>query len=501
MKQKMPAYKTLENIFQKLHHLEQAQAVLHWDSATMMPKGGAKARSEQLATLKSLYHAIITDPGVADLLQKAQGEQSNLSGWQKVNLKEMQRLFKHAHAVPNKLLKELSRAGSTCEMTWREARAANDFKRLAGPLKTVVGLVKEVAAAKAAALGCSPYDALLDQYDPGQKSEKLDVLFAEIKAFLPGFIQQVIEKQAMHPAVSDLSGVFPIAHQRTFSRFLAEKIGFNFDQGRIDESHHPFCGGYPTDIRITTRYSEHHIMPAIMGTLHESGHAMYEAGLPENWAGQPIGQARSMSIHESQSLLIEMQAGRSQEFLRFLAPRLQEHFGLSASEWGPETLYRFCTKVTPSLIRVDADEVTYPAHILLRYYIEKYLITDEMTVDDLPDAWRQGMEKFVGIVPENDANGCMQDIHWMDGTFGYFPTYTLGAIYASQLFAAAKQANSEILPALEQGNFTPLRSWVRTAIHDKASRFETGELMTAATGSALDVEVYKSHLKERYLGA
>lgn len=501
MKQKMPAYKTLENLFSKLNHLQQAQAVLSWDSATMMPKGGGRARSEQLATLKSLYHAIITDPGVADLLKKAEGEQQHLSGWQKANLREMQRLFKHEHAVPNKLLKELSRAGSACEMLWRETRAANDFKGLAGQLKTVVALVKEVAAAKADALGCSPYDALLDQYDPGQKSEKLDGLFSEIKAFLPLFIQQVTEKQAMLPAVPDLSGVFPLSQQRTFSRFLAEKIGFDFNQGRMDESHHPFCGGYPTDIRITTRYSERHIMPAIMGTLHEAGHAMYEAGLPENWRGQPVGQARSMSIHESQSLLIEMQAGRSQEFLRFLAPKLQEHFGLSASEWGADNLYRFCTRVTPSLIRVDADEVTYPAHILLRYYIEKYLITGEMTVDDLPDAWREGMEKFVGVTPEDDASGCMQDIHWMDGTFGYFPTYTLGAIYASQLFAAAKQANSDILPALEQGDMMPLRSWVRAAIHDKASRFETGELMTTATGSPLDVEVYKAHLKERYLGA
>lgn len=497
MKNKLPPYKTLEKVFRKLYDLEQVQSVLQWDSAVVMPKGGAKARGEQLATLKSIHHAILTDPGVEELLQKAQDEQRNLSGWQRANLKEMQRVFKHTNAVPRKLVKELSRAGSVCEMTWREARAANDFKMLAGPLKIVIEIVKEIAAAKAEALGCSPYDALLDQYEPGQKSEQLDIVFSDLRNFLPSFLSQVMEKQAAQPASSSMEGVYDIEKQRKLAKILAERVGFDFDHGRIDESHHPFCGGYPSDIRITTRYNTHSFMPALMSVLHESGHAIYEAGLPQNWRGQPVGQARGMGIHESQSLLIEMQAGRSKEFLSFLAPFLGETLGTHCTA---EELYKHCTKVQPSLIRVDADEVTYPLHVILRYYIEKYLIAGEMSVDDLPDAWRQGMEKFVGIVPDNDANGCMQDIHWMDGTFGYFPTYTLGAIYAAQIFAAAKRASSDIMPSLSRGEFLPLKTWLTQNIHDKASRYDKDELMIEATGSALDLDLYKAHLKERYLG-
>ena len=498
MKKKTSAYKTLEKVFKKLHDLDQVQSVLSWDSAVMMPDGGAHARAEQTATLASLRHAILTDPGVADLLDQAKSEQGKLSGWQKSNLALMRRLFTHADAVPRKLVRQFSKAGSECEMVWRQARADNDFKALVKPLKKVVELAREVAKAKGDALGCSPYDALLDLYDPGRKSEQLDEVFADLKGFLPDFIGQVVEKQKSDK-VTTLKGPFCIEKQKMLSERLLDIVGFDRSKGRLDTSHHPFCGGYPSDIRITTRYDENDFPSSMMAVIHEAGHAAYEAGLPENWQGQPVGLAQGMSIHESQSLLFEMQACRSKEFISFITPVIKEVLGVKGKGWTAANIYSLVTRVQPSLIRVDADEVTYPGHVMLRYYIEKYLIADDMSVDDLPEAWAQGMEKFVGIKPTDDANGCMQDIHWMDGTFGYFPTYTLGGMYAAQLFQAAKESDKSIASGISKGDFAPLRLWLNKQVHDKGSRYSADELIKSATGKPLDAETYKAHLKSRYL--
>jgi carboxypeptidase Taq len=495
----MDNYKTLEKIFHKLNDISQAKSVLHWDMATVMPAGGAEARTSQLTTLSSIYHAILTDDGLKDLFATAGKKGRKLNEWQEANLNEMKRVWKHASAVPGRLVKELTKEGANCEMAWRKARAENDFKSLTPYLKKVLNISREIAKIKGEAFGCSPYDALLDQYDPGRKSEQLDVVFGDLGAFLPDFIKQVVEKQK-ELKVTELKGPFPIENQKNLAKRMLEVIGFDLNFGRLDESLHPFCGGYPSDIRITTRYREDDFIPSLMGVAHEAGHAMYEAGLPYKWRTLPVGEARGMSVHESQSLLVEMQACRSREFTSFLLPVLKKEFDAKGKGWSADNLYNVFTKVQPSLIRVDADEVTYPAHIMLRYYIEKFLISGDMEIEDLPDAWAQGMEKFLGIVPEDDKNGCMQDIHWMDGTFGYFPTYTLGAIYAAQLFAAAKKANAEILPSIGKGNFAPLKAWLNQNVHDLGSKLPTEELIKQATGSGLDVEVYKNHLKERYLG-
>jgi carboxypeptidase Taq len=494
----MENYKTLEKVFAKLNDIGQAQSVLHWDMATMMPAGGATARGEQLATLGSISHAILTDRGVKDLLDGAGKHGRKLNEWQQANLNEMRRAYKHASAVPDAIQKELTKEGAKCEMLWRKCRPENDFKTLAPQLKKVVGLVRQVAKLKGQAFGCSPYDALLDQYEPGRKSEQLDVVFDNLKEFLPSFIPQVLEKQKSETIIP-LEGPFPIETQKKLALKMMDALGFDFNQGRLDQSAHPFCGGYPTDIRITTRYDENDFITSFMGIVHESGHAMYEAALPDKWRDQPVGSARGMGLHESQSLIIEMQACRSRDFTEFFAPLVREAFGGKGDAWSADNIYRILNKVEPSLIRVDADEVTYPAHIMLRYYMEKYLIDGEMEVEDLPDAWAQGMEKFLGIKPEDDKNGCMQDIHWMDGTFGYFPTYSLGAIYAAQLFGAAKRADGNVLPAIGKGDFAPLKTWLKTNVHELGSKVSTDEILEGATGSKLDVEVYKAHLKSRYL--
>jgi len=497
----MKHYQTLEKVFQKLNDIDQAKSVLHWDMAVHMPAGGAEARSEQLATLSDVSHAIITDRGIKSLLEGAASEKNTLDAWQVANLREMKRRWQHATAVPQRLVSDLTRAGAECEMVWRKARAENDFKSFAPHLKKVVGITREIAKAKGAALGCSPYDALLDQYDPGRTSAQVDVVFKDLEAFLPEFTGQVLEKQRSQGEPLALEGSFPIETQKQLSEKVLDIVGFDRNKGRLDTSHHPFCGGYPTDVRITTRYNENEFLSSVMAVLHESGHAMYEAALPASWYSQPVGQARGMSVHESQSLITEMQAGRNPGFIRYIAPILQKAFGGKGDSWDAENLVRLCNQAKPSFIRVDADEVTYPAHIILRYYIERYLIGGEMEVEDLPDAWAQGMQKFLGITPDTDANGCMQDIHWTDGSFGYFPTYTLGAIYAAQLFASAKETNGDVVPGLERGDFAPMITWLNEKIHQQGSYYATADdLITAATGKPLDVETYKAHLKARYLG-
>lgn len=497
----MEQYKTLEKIFRKLNDINQTKSALHWDMSVVMPSGGARARGHQLATLTSIHHAILSDEGVGDLIAAAKSDEKKLDAWQKANLFEMGKTYNHTAAVPRRLAQELTSEGIACEMVWREARAANDFAMLKPSLEKVLKLVREIANIKAEAFNCTPYDAMLDLYDRGRKSAQIDEVFDNLKTFLPDFIQAVVEKQASAPKIEELKGPFPIESQKKLANTMLTTLGFDFTRGRLDESFHPFCGGYQGDIRITTRYDENNFLTAIMGVQHEGGHAMYEAGLPGKWQSQPVGEARGMSIHESQSLLVEMQVCRSREFLEYASPVFMQAFGGKGSAWSVDNFYNIATKVTPSLIRVDADEVTYSAHILLRYYMEKFLISGEMEVADLPEAWAQGMERFLGIKPDSDSNGCMQDIHWMDGSFGYFPTYTLGAIYAAQFFKAAKTAQPEITSDISKGNFKSLASWLKSNIHENGCRYATDELVEKATGSGLDVEIYKEHLKTRYLGS
>ncbi|HEX7969920.1 MAG TPA: carboxypeptidase M32, partial [Stellaceae bacterium] len=359
-------YKALEARFARLGTLQEAAAVLQWDTATLMPSGGAAARAEQLATLKVVCHETLTDPALADLLAGAQA-QNDLDGWQRANLAEMRRRWVHATAVPADLVAALSKASSACEMRWREARPKNDFAGVLPELRRVLDLVRDVAAAKAAPLGKTPYEALLDEYEPGGSTAAVDRLFDEVAGVLPGLIDAALERQRAQPAPLPLPGPFPVAAQRAVALKLMERLGFDFAHGRLDASLHPFCGGTPDDVRLTTRYEEDNFARALMGVLHETGHALYERGLPPAWRRQPVGDARGMSIHESQSLLVEMQACRSREFAEFSAPLLRDAFGGRGPAWTAENLYRLNTRVERSLIRVDADEVTYPAHVILRY--------------------------------------------------------------------------------------------------------------------------------------
>lgn len=495
----MTAYEELSKKFKRLHALQEAQGMLGWDMSAMMPAGGAEARTEQLATLSVVCHEILTDPSLDELFDKASAEAKGLDAWTQANLAEMRRRWLHATALDSDLVEALSKACKRCEMIWRQARPKSDFAAVLPALKEVLNLTRQAASAKAERLGCSLYDALLDEYEPGGQSARIDAVFAELADFLPGFLSDVLDRQAAQPAALPLEGPFPIEKQEALARRLMAAVGFDFEHGRLDVSLHPFCGGVPDDVRITTRYNEDDFTIALMGVLHETGHAMYERGLPAEWRLQPVGEARGMAMHESQSLMVEMQACRSREFVHFLAPLAREAFGGSGPAWEAGNLLRHYNEVKPDFIRVDADEVTYPAHVILRYRLEKALIAGEMELEALPSEWNRGMEELLGITPPEDRLGCLQDIHWYDGAWGYFPTYTLGAMTAAQLFAAARLARPEIPEALGRGDFKPLMGWLAEHVHAQASSAGFEEILAKATGKTLDPAVFKAHLKARYL--
>ncbi len=494
-----PAYDGLARRFKRLSALREAAGVLQWDMSAMMPAGGAEARAAQLAALGLTCHEMLSEPALAELFAQAAGEAERLDPWAQANLREMRRRWLHASALEPALVEALSRAGSRCEMVWREARSAADFAAVLPSLAELLGLIRQAAAAKAEVLGCAPYDALLDEYEPGGSAARLDAIFDDLAAFLPDFLSRVLVRQAAAPAPQPLSGPFPLGTQRALARKLMETVGFDFEHGRLDTSPHPFCGGVPEDVRITTRYDEADFVKALMAVLHETGHAMYERGLPKAWRTQPVGEACGMAIHESQALLVEMQACRSAQFVGYMAPLAREAFGGTGAAWEPDNLLRLYNRVEPGLIRVDADEVTYPAHVILRYRLEKAMVAGDMEAADIPEAWNAAMRELLGMSPPDDALGCLQDIHWYGGAWGYFPTYTLGAMAAAQLFAAAKAAVPEIPEAIARGDFAPLMAWLGETVHALGSLYTTDALIEHATGKPLDPKVFESHLTARYL--
>jgi carboxypeptidase Taq len=497
----MNPYRDLETRFGRLGAVEEAIAVLHWDAATMMPPGGAAARAEQLVALRVVAHRLLTAPEMPGLLDAADAEAAGLDDWRRANLREMRRRWNHAAAVPEDLVAALSQACSHLETAWRAARPANDFAAALPGLEQVLRLTREMADAKAGRLGLSPYDALLDQYQPGVATAAIDRLFDELAGFLPELLDAALARQEAKPPSAPPPGPFPVAAQRRAALMLMQRIGFDFAHGRLDESAHPFCGGTPDDVRLTTRYDEADFLKSLMGTLHETGHALYKRGLPAEWRRQPVGMARGMAVHESQSLFLEMQVCRSLPFARFAAPLLGEVFGGDPAWWDPDSFHRRQIAVRPGPIRVDADEITYPAHVILRYRLERAMIAGDLAPRDLPGAFAEWLHDLIGVTPPSDRDGTLQDIHWYDGAWGYVPTYTLGALIGAQLFAAAEAALPGLATQIERGEFAPLLSWLRERIHCRGSLLHMDELIEAATGAPLGTAAFLRHLRRRYLDA
>lgn len=492
----MNSYTQLEKIFEKLAHLNHLHAITSWDEAVMMPMGGGNARAKALATLDTISHETLTKPMVDELIQKAKNE--TLDPWQKANLEWMEMKYLRANCIPSDLVKKLTESSITCEQAWRGLRSENNWSDFAPLLANTLSLVKEKAQIQADVFKKSTYDVLLDEYSPDVNQNLIDPIFQQLKTLLPDLIQQIMHKQQNEEIVVP-QGNFQLEKQRQLGLELMKALGFDFNHGRLDVSHHPFCGGVPEDVRITTRYNENEFLSSAMAICHETGHARYEQGLPVAWIDQPVGHALGMAVHESQSLLVEMQACRSFEFMQFLSPLLQKQFGTNTA-FSPQNLHRLYTQVKPSLIRVDADEVTYPLHVIMRYEIEKELIEGKLKVNDLPDVWHEMMTKYLGLsTSHNFKDGVMQDVHWPSGSFGYFPAYTLGSLIAAQLFATAKKTHPEILTEISQGHFTTLFAWLNKHIHAKASSLKFPQLLMEATGQPLKTEFFVEHVKERYL--
>jgi len=492
------AYQALEQRFRRRSRIHDAQAILHWDNATMMPSGASDARTDQLTELTLIARELLIAPETADLLDRAESDAGSLDAWQRRNLALMRREHDLATALPTDLVEALQRVGAASEMCWRTARPANDFAAQQPHLEKVFALTREAAAVRGEALGLSPYDAQLELFEPGLRDAEIAPVFDDLANWLPDAVQTILDRQSAAEPPVDPEGPFPIADQKAIGEGLMRALGFSFDRGRLDESAHPFTGGVPDDVRLTTRYSEDSFVEALMGILHETGHALYEQGLPHDWRGQPVGNSGGMALHESQSLVVEMQLCRGAAFIDHLAPLLRARFG-DRTGLDADGLKRLATRVRRGLIRVDADEATYPLHIILRYRLEKALLAGDLAVADLPGAWNDLIDELVGVRPPDDRDGCLQDIHWMDGAVGYFPTYTLGALAAAQLMAAIRDELGDLDGQVRNGDFGSFTGWLREKVHVRALSGTTGDVIADATGAPLSADAFRTHLQSRYL--
>lgn len=493
---KTPTYLALEAHCTRLHRFEHMSSIVGWDRAANMPPAGHQARAAAMTEMAALIHGMRTDPALHDRMLRA--EQEPLSDVQRANLREMTRAFTRATCMPDALVQAKTLATAECEHAWRGQRPANDWRGFATNLTRVVALARDEAAHASQAFGLSKYDALMDAYEPGMRSETVDRIFGDLRQWLPELITRVVARQATQTVIP-MQGPFALAKQRELCERVMRVLGFDFSAGRLDVSAHPFSGGVPEDVRMTTRYFLDNFLQGLMGTVHETGHGRYEQNRPRDWLGQPVSEARSMAIHESQSLSFEMQMGAHPGFARLLSPLVMDAFGTQAA-FEPHNLWLTLTRVQAGFIRVDADEVTYPAHVILRYEIERALIEGELEVADIPEIWDQKMMSLLGLDTRgNHDQGAMQDMHWAAGAFGYFPSYTLGAMYAAQWFASMRRATPDLDSHIGAGNLQPVFDWLGNHVWQHGSRWTTDELAQQASGETLNPAHFQSHLTTRYL--
>jgi carboxypeptidase Taq len=480
--------------------LDAARTILNWDAQTHMPRGGAGARAEQMAAITEVSADLIGSDAAAGELAEAEAMAGALAPDERADLAEMRRTHVHTAAVPKELLAAKARVSAKLQQVWMRAKPQNDWAAFAPGFAELLGITREIAHAKSAALGTSLYGALIDQFDPGVGEALIDPIFADLAATLPGLIAEVRERQAGWPEPIPFGDV-AVEKQAALAHKLAVAVGHDPDHFRIDSAPHPFSVPHsPGDVRFTTRYDVHEMRFCVRATLHEAGHAMYEFNLPRDFAFRPGGMARGMTAHESQSLSLEMMAGRSREFLGWLAPLLaSEYGGAPAERWSAANVLNKWRRLEDGYIRVEADELSYPLHVILRYRLEKALIAGDLAVDDVPGAWDELFGQLLGLTPPDLAHGCLQDIHWAAGLMGYFPNYAMGAMLAAQLFERATADEPNILPALAGGDFRPYFAWVKPRVHERASLVSFDTLGREATGAPLSAEAFKRHIRTRYL--
>ncbi|MFG0286955.1 MAG: carboxypeptidase M32 [Rhodopirellula sp. JB044] len=490
------AFQALRDHLHKTSLVSSAAELLGWDERTGMPPEGGEFRAEQVAYLSGLVHDMQTGPEIATWLDQ-------LSDWSEADdphsdigatVRLVRKDYEKQKRLPKSLVEAIASATVRGQGCWDAARKADDYRQFQPALDEMISLQRQAGECLAEE-GQTTYEALLDQYEPDAKADQLSSVFANLRGELVKLLDE-IQGSARQVDETLLKKQYSVDGQRQISRTLAEAIGFDFNRGRLDETSHPFCTALgPSDCRILTRYDSSWLPGSIFGTLHEAGHGMYEQGLPQDWYGLPPGTYASLGIHESQSRLWENLVGRTAEFWQCFTPLMRETFGENAT---PQQWHASFNRVTPSLIRVEADEATYNLHIIVRFELEQALIAGELTTDDLPAVWNERYESVIGVRPPSDADGVLQDVHWSAGLFGYFPTYTLGNLIGAQLYAAAEKSLGDLSGMIARGEFQPLLDWLRKHVHAHGRKFSADELVQNATGAPLSAEPLVTSLRERY---
>jgi carboxypeptidase Taq len=492
------AYAELVRLSRDETVLSSCRDVLQWDEEVCMPRGGVEHRAEQMALLAGLVHDRGTDPRYGELLDVAEASSlvSDPESPPAVNVRELRRAYDRERRLPRRLVEESARVTAMASQAWAEARRRDEFKPFARWLDRLFALAREEA--DAVGYTGTRYDALVDDYEPGMTTDRLVTLFAHLETELVPLVDAVRGAAAPAPA-HVLAREFPLERQRLFVEGVASALGFDFEGGRLDVGNHPFCTAIgPGDVRIALRYYPRNFARGFFAVLHEVGHALYDQGLDRAHYGTPMGEAASLGLHESQSRLWENLVGRSKGFWVHFYPQLQNAFHEALHDISLETFRRVINHVAPSIIRVQADEVTYDLHIVIRFELERALLAGDLRAADLPGAWSDLYRRYLGVTPDNDRSGCLQDGHWSEGLIGYFPTYTLGNVYAAQLFDAAERAVGPLEDAFAAGDFRSLRDWLGEHVHRHGQRYAVASIIERATGSAPDPSALIASLSRRY---
>jgi len=491
-------YEKLTKRIREYQTLGACGSLLSWDEHTIMPQKGAEFRSEQLSLIAGMVHERSTAPEIGDLLGELQNSDlaTRPEAPEAVNIREVSREFQKGRKLSKEFVEELTLVTSQGQHAWKKAREKKDFSLFLPYLEKVIAL--KIKQAETYGYEQDRYDALIDDYEPGATFESVGKVFAGFREELTPFLK-AIQDSGKKPKREIIERHFPVGAQETFATGAAKAIGFDFKAGRLDVTTHPFCSGIgPGDTRITTRYNPNHFPDAFFGALHEAGHGIYEQGLDTSYFGLPMGQAVSLGIHESQSRLWENLVGRSKAFWKRFYPDAQRYFPQALSAVALDDFYWAVNDVRPSFIRVEADEVTYNLHIILRFEMERALINEEISAADIPAVWNEKFTSFFGITPPDDSLGCMQDVHWSAGLMGYFPTYALGNLYAAQFFAKALEDLPNMYENFAKGEFGELKKWLNENIHAHGQRYPAEKLVELVTGKPLSHAPEMKYLNEKY---
>jgi len=484
------AYETLLDHVRKYTYVGDGIGILRWDQEVMMPEAGTPARAKQLSTLSTMRHDLLTDPELGELLDELDAD--TLDDEKAAVVREVRREHERAVEVPADLVERMSEATSNALPVWKEAKAEDDFARFEETLAELIELNREYAAEIDP--DRDPYAVLFEEYEPYLGIDTAEAVLTELRESLVPLIDDIAASDVT--LADPFEGTYPEDAQEALVREALDDLGYDWDRGRLDTAPHPFSSGNQFDARVTTRFAADDPLEAIGSTIHEFGHATYTLGLPQEQYGTPLGESRDLSVHESQSRLWENHVGRSRPFWDHFTPRLTEHLGVEAS---PQDFYETANTVDPTnLIRIEADELTYHMHIVLRFEIERDLIRGDLDVADVPQVWNEKMDEYLGVRPETDAEGCLQDIHWTHGSFGYFPTYSLGSVLAAQLYAAAERDLGSLDDRIQNGAFEDLHEWLTENVHRHGARYETDALVQKATGEAFTAEYFLEYANEKY---